>query len=352
MGDDHTVNTEASALNPAVEPVRAAERLLGYGILLCAFLAPLSEGGFQIAVLLAVVLAVVVRGRALFRLDRLGLSVTALFASWAALGVIVSLTTGSPMRTASLNYALMAYGAILGLELACFSDHAKLRRIGAAFAVGLSLAAAVGLCQWLFGTFPGESLLDDGRSWRGQLYVPGTTELAATGTLQHRLKMSEMWLAGVAVVAGARAHGVSPLRAGVSLVACLVFLALTYTKAALGAGILAAASTLIVMHREKTAAWILLGVLGVLIGILPASLHWGLVTTPELPVPRGSLAVRPWLWSYAADHFFERPVFGHGLGTYHEVVGPQVISGNDTHMWGAHQQLFTITVETGIIGLA
>lgn len=351
LGDGHTVNTEASALNPAVEPVRVAERLLRYGILLCAILAPLSEGGFQIAVLLAVLLAIVVRGRTLFRLDRLGLSVAVLLASWATLGVTVSLATGSPVRTASLNYALMSYGALLGLELAYFSDRTGLRSIAAAFALGLSLAAAVGLCQWLFGTFPGESLLNDGRSWRGQLYIPGTRELAATGTLQHRLKMSEMWLAAIAVVAGARAQGFSPVRAGLSMAVCLVFLALTYTKAALGAGALAAILTIIVMRREKTAGWILTVVLGALIGILPAALHWGLLTTPELPVPRGSLAVRPWLWSYAADFFFQHPVFGHGLGTYHGVVGPRVISGNDTHMWGAHQQLLTIAVETGTVGL-
>lgn len=331
-------------------PRNLSSVLLGL-LAFAAFLAPLSEGGFQVALLAASLLAICrfrrrlrIEGR-LPRLAALG------FSLWLLIGLVTTAFGDAVPRTSSLNYALMGYGAIAGLVLAR-SDPSDLRRLALAFGAGATVAASVGLCQWLFNTFPGESFLSDGRAWRGQIYVPGTKDRAATGTLQHRLKMSEMWLVALALVVAAFPETRRRRRLALMAVLSLAMLGLTFSKASFGAAILTLAASAVVRCAPSSARKVMAALGATLITGIAVALYLGSATAPKLPAPEGSLEIRPWLWSFAAEFFFSAPLFGHGLGTYHAMAKEAVISGIDTHTWGAHQQLLTIATETGLVGLA
>ncbi|MEM6732488.1 MAG: O-antigen ligase family protein, partial [Myxococcota bacterium] len=273
------------------------------------------------------------------------------FFGWLVLGITVGRVSGTPVRTLSLNYALMSYAILLGIELALFSTPGRLRRVAVGFLAGATVAALLGTSQVLFGGFPGDFLLEDGRAFRGQLYIPGSRRLAATGTLHHRLKMSEMWLVAIAILVAGLLGQKRRWLVVLGLAVTGVFLGLTFTKAALGAAVIAVTAGLVAVRWPRLGGWILGALVAGLLLIWPVAVSVGLNTTPTLPVPRGSLEVRPWLWSFAADLFLTRPIFGGGIGTYFFASQAVVISGNESHMFGAHQQLFTIAVEAGVVGV-
>lgn len=342
------MESEASADSARDDP-RLAERALEVVLVLAALCVPLAEGAVQVLCGLAVLLVLVLRGAAIFPRHWRGRAFFVALGTWATIGVASALLQEHSVRTSSLNYALMAFAVLLGLELARFSDRARLARLGSALLVGAAVAAVLGILQLVLGEFPGESLLADGRV-RGQRYIPGTRVLAATGTLQHRLKMSEVWLAILAAAGALRVWGWSVVRVSGIGLAVFGLIALTYAKAAIGAALIAIAAHALVKVAPRLANWLYAAAGLAIVGAAPLAFWLGARTTPRLPVPQGSLEVRPWLWSLAYDLFAESPIFGTGLGTYYGQAKPRVISGYDVHSFGAHQELVTVTVETGVVG--
>ncbi len=343
------METDASA-----EVVRSnhslAERALEVFLVVGALCVPLAEGAVQVSCALAMLLVLLLRGASILPRHRLGRAFLVLLGGWVILGTSSAIAHGNAIRTSSLNYALMGFALILGLELSRHSDRERLVRLGRALLLGAAIAAVLGALQLILGEFPGESLLADGRI-RGQRYIPGTRRLAATGSLQHRLKMSEVWVAILAAGVALRVWGVSVFRVVTLIVTVFVFIALTYAKAAAGAALVALFAYALLRFAPRLGRW-LYGMGGLAIAsAVPVALWLGARTTPTLPVPQGSFEVRPWLWSLAYDLFIESPVFGSGLGTYYGQAKPRVVSGYDVHSFGAHQELLTVTVETGIVGV-
>ena len=238
-----------------------------------ALLVPLSEGGAQIALLAALALhlpaALRPQGWAhrscSARPARAATWVLAAgLAGWLLVGLLGMVAAGLAPRSSSLNKLVLAVAMFLGMGLVVRTDAAELKRLLLFLLAGTALASAAGLAQLAFGSFPGERWLEDpSRPWRGQLYIPGTGERAATGTLRNRMKFAEMLL--FALAGGSAALAVSRSRwrsAAALLVALLVMLGLTFTKASLGGAAVALAGTHL-LERSRPARRLLWPVLGI-----------------------------------------------------------------------------------------
>ena len=328
-----------------------------------ALLAPLSEVGLELPLLLAFLVGLPAHIARLRRppsgpLGARGpeLLVAVGFVGWLWCGLAACALSGLTPRFSHLTKLLLGFAVLVGAVELARTREAELRRLFLLLLAGTVLALGAGLLQYFTGTFPGEAvLLGDRPGWRGQLYLSGSSARALTGTLLNRLKMAEVLLFTAAALAAAafssRRLRVRGLLVG-AWIAVTGALMLTSVKAALGglvAGVLVATGLTAVpavrrwVPRASLLALLLMGTL-VLVGADAAS--------PSVQAPDGSFEVRTWVWQHALVLFGERPWLGTGLGTYQAAAAP--VFGFASGVWrsSAHNHHLTVLVEGGIVGFA
>jgi len=293
----------------------------------------------------------------IFDADKTAWLLVAAIGVWFVLGLLSAATHGHVPRFSHLNKALMAVGLVAGALYVRRVDPAELRVLAWLLVTGGAIAGLAGLAQIIWGAFPGESLLATrDRGWMGQLYLPGTMERVAAGTLRNRMKMAEAWLLVAAALSAATFHARGHLaRVGAALglngVAALLYL--TAVKAAF---VIALVALVALILLEKS-SWLRRLLPYALVAVFLAGLGTVLaiaITAPPGPAPvgAGSLAARRWIWSRAWQYFGEAPFFGIGLGTYSRVVLGDLGEGFRALTNNAHCQHLTALVEGGIFGFA
>lgn len=194
-----------------------------------------------------------------------------------------------------------------------------------AFAVGMSvllISALLGVFQWASGEHALSYLARPDTSVLTQSRVPGNFDAAVAGGFYfHRLKMAHVLVLGlgilVALLLGHPACRRGRTRYGVMLMASMLFLCLlgTFTKAALGATVLAA-----LFVAMKALGGRILPLLAIL-SLMVAATIWqmGGFGFPENAGSSASVEARRLIWSQAKRVMEDYP-WGVGLGNYSQVI--------------------------------
>lgn len=345
-------------------------------ILLCiaAFFLPLGEGITLIALAVSVALTVVSQCRWLPDIAALQRTWSEMpwplkmmatgFLGLLFIGTVAAILSGYTPRASHANKMIMASVVVVGWSIAHAATVRTRQTILVAFLAGLTAACLLGLCQYWFGTFPGESVLIalHGERHRPQLYSDHATLRAATGTLLNRIKMANVLIAGCGAWLALlyRYFHVRWLRwlsaLGIGLTAYTLYA--THVRAALGAMAIA----VLVWWCCARWQWVRRRIGMVMMAMIVVSFSVAVVggatapwnTTHEDPPPE-HIAIRRWIWKHALHITQQHPILGTGIGTYHKAAvderPPTSPDRVDPHLLDAHNQHLMALAEGGVMGL-
>lgn len=354
------------AAQPAAHRHREVYEVIGrWSLRLGALTVPLSEAGAEVALLLTAAAAMAKRltrpqsdsqqswasrWRACDPLLRAFFIAAVLYFGFGLAGSALS---GVGVHGSQLKKILYAVAVAVGLLALPQTDQREGRVVLLWLGAGFGLAFIAGLSQYFYGAFPGESLLHrPSRLWPGQLYVPGTAEKAATGTLRNRIKMSEMLAFAVASALAAWRNRRRPAMgavAGLFSAMLVLHLSLTHAKLALWSVVAATCAWLVLLGVRPLRRWLGVLLLVSFVGGLAVVIGLGLAE-PSGVAPVDAWGARRWAWHKALQLFFQHPVLGSGIGTYREAVMPLFSNPDDSLAINAHNQFLTPLAEGGVVG--
>ncbi len=367
-------DVETAEVQPHTAALLRAQR---WTLGIAAFCVPVSEGGAEIALLLTLGLMGLTRvfskagdppcslsafghGQRFFlaRADPLLRALIVAVIFYLGFGLMAAFISGIPIHASQLKKIL--YILLLPIGMLALPRDARnfreLRMLFICLSAGFALALCAGLSQYFTGWFVGERLLHHPTPgvWPGQLYIPGTGDKAATGTLRNRIKMSEMLVFGMAAALSAfRVSSGKWTRLAIALgtAMLLVHLTLTHAKTALLAVAVGSGGWFLLLRwpwlRSRLGTVLAAGLL------LPVStvvfLGARLLPLTE-KTGTDALSSRMWAWKHAVQLFIDHPVWGTGIGTYTAAARPLFENPQETLAINAHNQHLTPLAEGGVVG--
>lgn len=315
------------------------------------------ERAFSLWLLLCCVVALagLVRVRPTEALGVPGMLLLAALASYAGIGIVVSVVTGTDLRSDAAFYLVRHVNSAFLTLAAAVGGLVVWRRSGGERLLRGLLVVMVGSCLLVLAS----PLLvevyqqppEQGRlRYSGSFYNPNDAGMLACFTV-------------VLALACLRAGRFRPAAHGALLVASIA-LVLTFSRTALmGAPVLLAHCLLWSRGVERRRLVGALALAGIILGAAVANLDTGALQERQLArwesvlqilerrsVDDVSLGGRLALWRIAADMALQAPLFGHGLGTLHRLEGAWY-DGETGVLLGAHNQYLVLIGEAGFVPL-
>lgn len=284
---------------------------------------------------------------------------------WVAEGLFAGLIQNHVPPTSHLYKSFLVLAAVVGYRVLPSFNRLFWKRLILGVLLGGVFASGAGFMQYNKGGFPMETLLmssaekTEKRHYRGQLYIPGTRDKAATGPLRNRIKTSVtlLWvfalLIGLTQIVDTQIARCSLFVLGVLFAA---FSMLTFAKAGAGAALLCLLGSLVL--QEVAAFRRVLGLTLCIIFIIGMSFV-GLTATNyapnvKAPIAEDKVSIRGFAWSHGVKVVREYPVLGVGLGAYARVspsvfIDPELARSYTVH---SHCQHLTALAEGGPLGFS
>ena len=329
-----------------------------HGIALVALAAciPVGEGlAFICLGLLAV--ALVVRAK---EIDRTALWQPGVLRSmltgltiWLVAGLVAVALSGHWLKPSELG----RWAPLLSIPLIVLSARSLppvwLQRAAGAFLIALSMAALLGVCQYVFNLHVGESLTRVDLSIASQARVPDdATRAAAGGFYLHRLKMAHVVLLGIGAAGTHIIFAQLDRRMRAAAIGLLLLFSLalffTFARAAVVAGALAALACVALASWRWRLAVVVALVCGGAVAARVAPVRHRMASAAS----QEASAVRAFLWSQGVRVIADAPL-GIGLGNYSQLIGNyyDIVDPSFVTRTYPHNVVLATWAETGPVGL-
>ena len=285
-----------------------------------------------------------------------GTLILSALASYAGVGIVVSVLTGSDLRSDAAFHLERYLGSMLLILATAVGGRVVWTRIGGERLLRALLVVMAGSCVLILAT-----------PWLMEVYLvpPERGDLRFSGSFSNPNHAGLFACLAVALALSfIRAGRFRPFADGV-LLAAVAALVLTFSRTALVILPALLAHSLLASRGVERRRLVVVGVLAlagvVLTGTL-TNLSTGVLADPQRArweslsqvvdnrsVDDVSLGGRLTLWRVASEMALEAPLFGHGLGRLHRLDGGYY--DEDGVLLGAHNQYLVLVGEAGFIPL-